>query len=136
MWHPSDMSFDHVMETACTQTITILYKYFCIWELDLRLNNISFHQFSLFIINYYLLSSLLLFCDKTIGQRCICNCSTWPCLFETFRKQTLSLSAWTLYDWCTLKHSSIWIFFDKTQIPFVVVIQYWEKDSWYVKKYI
>ena len=24
------MSFDYVMETACAQTITILYKYFCI----------------------------------------------------------------------------------------------------------
>ena len=26
------------MKTACTQTITILYKYFYIWGLDLRLN--------------------------------------------------------------------------------------------------
>ena len=37
------ISFDHVMETACIQTITILYKYFCISELDFRLNNVSFH---------------------------------------------------------------------------------------------
>jgi len=36
-------SFDHVMETACIQTITILYKYF---ELDLRFNNIIYHQYS------------------------------------------------------------------------------------------
>ena len=33
------MSFDHIIKTACTQTITILYKYFDIWELDFRLNN-------------------------------------------------------------------------------------------------
>ena len=38
------MSIDHIMKTACVQTITILYKYFCIQELDLKLNNISFHQ--------------------------------------------------------------------------------------------
>jgi len=30
------------MKTACTQTITILYIYFYIWELDLRLNNIIY----------------------------------------------------------------------------------------------
>ena len=56
------------METTYTQTIIILYKYFYIWELDLRLNNINFHRLSLFIIPYYhwylywyllLLSSLL-----------------------------------------------------------------------------
>ena len=44
------MSFDYVMEIAYAQTITILYKYFYVWRLNLRLNN---------IINYYsLLSSL------------------------------------------------------------------------------
>ena len=42
-------SFDYVMKTACTQTITILYKYFYIWELDFRLNNII--NFYLFIID-------------------------------------------------------------------------------------
>ena len=30
MTAPLGMSFDYVMKTACTQTITILYKYFCI----------------------------------------------------------------------------------------------------------
>ena len=34
------MSFDHVMETACAQTTTLLYVYFYVWELDLRLNNV------------------------------------------------------------------------------------------------
>ena len=34
------MSFDHVMETACAQTITLLYIYFYVRELDLRLNNV------------------------------------------------------------------------------------------------
>ena len=53
-----DMSFDHVMKTACAWTITILYKYFCIWELDLRLNNIIYHQFLSIIINHYPLLSL------------------------------------------------------------------------------
>ena len=53
-WHllwqmtaPPGTSFDHVIETACTQTITILYKYFYIWGLDLRLNNINLHYLSL-----------------------------------------------------------------------------------------
>ena len=44
------MSFDHVMATACVQTITLLYIYFCVWKLDLRLNNINLHQFLSFII--------------------------------------------------------------------------------------
>ena len=44
------MSFDHVIKTACTQTITILYKHFYIWELDLRFNNINFHFFIIVII--------------------------------------------------------------------------------------
>jgi len=41
------MSFDYVIETACIQTITILCKYFYIWELDLRLNNINLYYLSL-----------------------------------------------------------------------------------------
>ena len=44
------MSFDHVMETACAQTITLLYIYLYVWGLDLRLNNINFHQSLSFII--------------------------------------------------------------------------------------
>jgi len=38
------------MEIACAQTITILYKYFCIWKLDLRLNNINYYQLLFLII--------------------------------------------------------------------------------------
>jgi len=46
------MSFDHVMETACTQTITISYQHFYVWKLDLRLNNINYYQLlSLIIID-------------------------------------------------------------------------------------
>ena len=41
------MSFDYVIKTAYTQTIIILYKYFYIWELDFRLNNINLHYLSL-----------------------------------------------------------------------------------------
>ena len=39
---PSGMSFDHVMATACTWTITLLYIYLCVWGLNLRLNNINY----------------------------------------------------------------------------------------------
>jgi len=53
------MSFDHVMETACIQAITLLYIYFYIWELDLRLNNIIYYS-SIFIILYSLSSILIL----------------------------------------------------------------------------
>ena len=44
-----------MMVTAYIQTITILYKYFCVWELDFRLNNINLHQLFLLIllITYY-----------------------------------------------------------------------------------
>jgi len=51
----SGMNFNYVMEIACIQTITILYKYFYVWELDLRLNNINYHQsLSLIIIDIYI----------------------------------------------------------------------------------
>ena len=53
------MSFDYVMETVCAQTITILYKYFYIWELDLRFNNIIYYQ-SLSIFIFLLLISVLI----------------------------------------------------------------------------
>jgi len=52
-------SFNYVIETACAQTITSLYKYFCIWGLDLSLNNINFHQFLLIFI-FLSLSSILI----------------------------------------------------------------------------
>jgi len=39
---PSGMSFDHVIATACTWTITLLYIYLCVWGLDLRFNNINY----------------------------------------------------------------------------------------------
>ena len=38
----SGTSFDHVMVTAYTQTITLLYIYLCVWGLNLRLNNINY----------------------------------------------------------------------------------------------
>ena len=47
---PSDTRIDHVIATACVRTITLLYIYFYIWGLDLRLNNINFHQSLSFII--------------------------------------------------------------------------------------
>ena len=52
------MSFDHVIELNCTQTITILYKYFHIWKLDFRLNNINYCS-SIFI--FLSLKSVLIF---------------------------------------------------------------------------
>jgi len=36
------MSFDHVMETACAWTITLLYIYLYVWGLDFRFNNINY----------------------------------------------------------------------------------------------
>jgi len=44
------MSFDNVIESACTQTITLIYIYLYVWGLDLRLNNIIYYQFLFFII--------------------------------------------------------------------------------------
>ena len=41
-------------EVCDTWTITLLYIYFCIWGLDLRLNNINFHQLLSVFILYYL----------------------------------------------------------------------------------
>jgi len=59
------MSFDYVMETTCTQIITILYKYFYVWELNFRLNNINFYFFIIDIcIDYKQVSSS--FCDKLV----------------------------------------------------------------------
>ena len=47
------------METTCIQTITFLYIYFCVWGLDLRLNNTNLHQLFLLILlityHHYLL---------------------------------------------------------------------------------
>ena len=40
---PLGTSFDYVIETSCTQTITILYIYFYVWKLDFRFNNINYH---------------------------------------------------------------------------------------------
>ena len=38
------------MKTTCIQIIIVLYKYFCIWGLDLKLNNIIYHHLlSIFI---------------------------------------------------------------------------------------
>ena len=48
---PSGTSFDHIMETAYIQIITILYIYLYVWELDLRFNNIIHHQSLLIIID-------------------------------------------------------------------------------------
>ena len=54
------MSFDHVMATACAQTITILYIYLCVWGLDLRLNNINYScwYFSSSVNHYILILNL------------------------------------------------------------------------------
>jgi len=48
-WHllwqmtaPIRCKFDYVMETACTQTITLLCIYLYVWGLNFRLNNINY----------------------------------------------------------------------------------------------
>ena len=48
------MSFDHVIETAYVQTITLLYIYLCVWGLDLRLNNVNYSYW------YFLLSTIII----------------------------------------------------------------------------
>ena len=54
---PSGTSFDHVMATACVWIITLLYIYLCIWELDLKLNNINYScwYFSLSVSHHILI---------------------------------------------------------------------------------
>ena len=45
-----------MIETACAWTITILYIYLCIWELDLRLNNVNyFYWYFSSSVNHHIL---------------------------------------------------------------------------------
>ena len=67
VWHllwqmttPLGTSFDYIIEIACTQTIIILYKYFYVWRLDFKLNNISFHYLSSIFV-FSSLRSILIF---------------------------------------------------------------------------
>jgi len=41
--------------SLCMDHHSFVYIYFCVWELDLRLNNIILHQFSSIFIPYYLI---------------------------------------------------------------------------------
>jgi len=50
MTAPPGTIFNHAIEITCIQTITILYKYFYIWELNFRLNNINYYQLLFLII--------------------------------------------------------------------------------------
>jgi len=54
------MSFNHVIKTAYTQTITILYKYFCIWELNFRLNNINLYYLSLTFVLIFIIIIIII----------------------------------------------------------------------------
>ena len=74
---PSGMSFDHVMATACAQTITLLYIYLCVWELDFRLNNINYSYWyfpsSIIITSLYWTSEIPLSSSITTSEYLICD---------------------------------------------------------------
>ena len=74
---PSGMSLDHVMATACTQTITLLYIYLCVWGLDFRLNNINYSYWyfpsSIIITSLYWISETPLSSSITTSKYPICD---------------------------------------------------------------
>jgi len=74
---PSGTSFDHVMATAFTQTITLLYIYFCVWGLDLRLNNVNYSYWyfpsSIIITLLYWTSETPLSSSITTSEYLICD---------------------------------------------------------------
>ena len=74
---PSGMSFDHVMATAYTWTITLLYIYLCVWGLDLRLNNVNYSYWyflsSIIIISLYWTSETPLSSSITTSEYLICD---------------------------------------------------------------
>ena len=71
------MSFNHVMATACTQTITLLYIYLYVWGLDLRLNNINYSYWyfpsSIIITSLYWTSETPLSSSITTSEYLICD---------------------------------------------------------------
>ena len=99
---PSGTSFDHVMATACAQTITLLYIYFCVWGLDLRLNNINYSYWyfpsSIIITPLYWTSETPLSSSITTSEYLICD--TYEIfLYFTYTDLNiieLSVSLWTV----------------------------------------
>ena len=65
------------MATACAWTITLLYIYLCVWELDLRLNNVNYSYWyfpsSIIIISLYWTSETPLSSSITISEYLICD---------------------------------------------------------------
>ena len=78
----SGTSFDYVMATAYTWTITLLYIYLCVWRLDLRLNNINYSYWyflsSTIIISLYWTSEPPLSLSITTSEYLICNTTSSP----------------------------------------------------------
>ena len=99
---PSGTSFDHVMATACIQTITLLYIYLCIWGLDLRLNNVNYScwYFSSSFNHYILILNL------------------WNTIKFKYHNQWVSYLWYSLLHWnCTKLHikfisisNKVWFF--------------------------
>jgi len=58
-----DMSFDHVIEIACIQTITILYKYFLS---RMKSMNLVFLIFSLIFILFSIYYHIFLFIELRV----------------------------------------------------------------------
>ena len=71
------MSFDHVMAIVCTWIITLLYIYFCVWGLNLRLNNINYfcwyYSSSIIITSLYWTSETPLRLSITTSEYLICD---------------------------------------------------------------
>ena len=94
------MSFDHVMATACTWTITLLYIYLCVWGLNLRLNNINYSYWyflsSTIIISLYWTSKPPISSSITTSEYLICDKNliptSWNHSTQGFFSLTLLLS--------------------------------------------
>jgi len=102
------------METACIWAITLLYIYFCVWRLDLRLNNINYHQSLSFIIcidlnyhcyHYWTSESLLNLWECTQGSD-ITNKWVVHFVISSLIKNTISIMLWQPLITKTNDHTS------------------------------
>ena len=66
-----------MIATACTQTITLLYIYLCVWKLDFRLNNVNYSYWyflsSIIITFLYWTSRTLFSSNITTSEYLICD---------------------------------------------------------------
>ena len=104
IYNLSGTSFDHVMATACAQTITLLYIYLCIWRLDLRLNNVNYScwyfSLSVIITSLYWTSGTPLSSSITTSEYLICDKGSLP--FITISDANQMVSMVKIYLWINL----------------------------------